>query len=41
MTNNTPLINRIRANKNIELGLHPNFNNFKGDFKYGKSNTTY
>ena len=38
MTNNTPLINRIRANKNIELGLHPNFNNLlRGDFKYGKS----
>ena len=28
----------MRANQNIELGIHPNFNPLlNGDFRYGKS----
>lgn len=38
ITHDTPLLDRMRENNNIELGLHPNFNNLlSGDFKYGKS----
>ena len=27
VTHDTPILNRLRANKNFELGIHPNFNN--------------
>ncbi len=38
VTHNTKLLDKIRLNKNIELGIHPNFNFLlNGDFRYGKS----
>ena len=34
----TKLLDRMRANPNIELGIHPNFNPLlSGDFRYGKN----
>lgn len=36
-THETRLLERMRKNPNIELGIHPNFNPLlNGDFKYGK-----
>lgn len=36
VTHETKLLERMRENKNIELGIHPNFNPLlKGDFRYG------
>ena len=38
ITHDTTLLERMRANQNIELGIHPNFNPLlNGDFRYGKS----
>jgi hypothetical protein len=38
VTHNTPLLERMRANPKIELGIHPNFNFLlEGDFRYGKN----
>lgn len=38
VTHKTPLLERMRKNKNIELGIHPNFNFLlNGDFRYGKN----
>lgn len=40
VTHKTPLLGRMRANPNIELGIHPNFNFLlSGDFRYGKNIT--
>jgi len=36
VTHNTKLLDRMRANENIELGIHPNFNFLlNGDFRQG------
>ena len=38
ITHDTPLLNRIRENPKMELGIHPNFNFLlNGDFRYGKN----
>ena len=38
ITHDTPLLDRMRKNPNIELGIHPNFNFLlEGDFRYGKN----
>ena len=38
VTHKTKLLERMRENKNIELGIHPNFNPLlNGNFKYGKN----
>jgi len=38
VTHKTPLLERMRANNKIELGIHPNFNFLlEGDFRYGKN----
>jgi hypothetical protein len=38
VTHETKLLDRMRANPNIELGIHPNFNPLlSGDFRYGKN----
>lgn len=38
VTHETPLLDRMRENPNIELGIHPNFNFLiEGDFRYGKN----
>lgn len=38
VTHETPLLERLRANPNFELGIHPNFNPLlEGDFAYGKN----
>ncbi|PHR69820.1 MAG: hypothetical protein COA66_14165 [Arcobacter sp.] len=38
VTHETSILERMRKNPNIELGIHPNFNPLlKGDFKYGKN----
>lgn len=38
VTHETKLLDRMRANPNIELGIHPNFNPLLiGDFRYGKN----
>jgi hypothetical protein len=38
ITNYTPVLDRIRSNPKIELGIHPNFNPLlQGDFRYGKT----
>jgi hypothetical protein len=38
ITHETKLLERMRENKNIELGIHPNFNFLlNGDFRYGKN----
>lgn len=38
VTHETILLERMRANSNIELGIHPNFNPLlNGDFRYGKN----
>lgn len=38
VTHKTPVLERIRENPNIELGIHPNFNFLlNGDFRYGKT----
>ena len=38
ITHETQLLERMRDNKNIELGIHPNFNPLlSGDFRYGKN----
>ncbi len=38
VTHYTPLIERMRKNPNIELGIHPNFNFLlNGDFRHGKN----
>ena len=38
VTHDTPLLDRLRANKNYELGIHPNFNwLLSGDFRNGTS----
>ena len=38
VTHETPVLNRMRENKNIELGIHPNFNFLlNGDHRYGKN----
>ena len=38
ITHKTKLLKRMRANKDIELGIHPNFNPLlNGDFRYGKN----
>ena len=37
VTHDTPLLNRIKENPNMELGIHPNFNFLlNGDYRYGK-----
>lgn len=38
VTHQTSLLDRIRANQNFELGIHPNFNFLlEGDFRFGKN----
>ncbi|WP_419765631.1 MAG: hypothetical protein ACNI28_03660 [Arcobacter sp.] len=38
VTHDTVLLDRMKSNKNIELGIHPNFNPLvNGDFRYGKN----
>jgi len=38
VTHQTPLLERMRSNSQIELGIHPNFNFLlEGDFRYGKN----
>ena len=38
VTHETKLLDRMRKNPNIELGIHPNFNFLlEGDFRYGKT----
>lgn len=38
ITHDTPLLDRLRANPNYELGIHPNFNRLlAGDFRNGRS----
>ena len=38
VTHETPLLQRMRENPKIELGIHPNFNFLlAGDFRYGKN----
>jgi len=38
VTHETKLLDRIRDNKYIELGIHPNFNPLlNGDFRYGRT----
>ncbi len=38
VTHETKLLDRMRDNSNIELGIHPNFNPLvNGDFRYGKN----
>lgn len=38
ITHETKLLSRMRSNKNIELGIHPNFNPLlSGSFEYGKN----
>jgi len=38
VTHETGLLERMRGNENIELGIHPNFNPLlSGDFRYGKN----
>lgn len=38
VTHETILLERMRANSNIELGIHPNFNPLlNSDFRYGKN----
>lgn len=38
VTHETPLLGRLRANPNFELGIHPNFNPLlEGNFAYGKN----
>lgn len=38
VTHETVLLERIRANSNWEIGIHPNFNFLlEGDFRYGKN----
>ncbi len=38
VTHETKLLERMRNNSNIELGIHPNFNPLlNGDFRYGKN----
>jgi hypothetical protein len=38
VTHKTKLLERMRKNPNIELGIHPNFNFLlNGDFRYGKN----
>ena len=38
VTHETPVLDRMRENQNIELGIHPNFNFLlNGDFRYGKT----
>lgn len=38
VTHKTKLLERMRNNPNIELGIHPNFNPLlSGDFRYGKN----
>lgn len=38
VTHETKLLERMRKNPNIELGIHPNFNPLlNGDFRYGKN----
>lgn len=38
VTHKTNLLARMRANQNIELGIHPNFNPLlNGDFRYGNN----
>lgn len=38
VTHNTPLLERMKENPNIELGIHPNYNLLlQGDFSFGKN----
>lgn len=38
VTHNTPLLDRIKSNPNMELGIHPNFNFLlNGDFRFGEN----
>lgn len=38
VTHNTQLLNRMRNNDQIELGIHPNFNNLlDGNYQYGRN----
>jgi len=38
VTHKTPVLERIRENENLELGIHPNFNFLlSGDHRYGKT----
>lgn len=38
VTHETPLLDRLRGNKNFELGIHPNFNNLlSGDTSNGRT----
>lgn len=38
VTHQTPLLDRMRDNESIELGIHPNFNPLlSGDFVYGRT----
>lgn len=38
VTHETPLLEKMRGNENIELGIHPNFNPLlNGEFRYGKN----
>lgn len=38
VTHDTTLLKRMKANSNIELGIHPNFNPLlNGDYRYGKN----
>ena len=38
VTHNTPILDKLRRNKNYELGIHPNFNFLvEGDHRYGKT----
>ncbi len=38
VTHETPVLERMRANSNLELGIHPNFNFLlEGDFRYGRN----
>ncbi|MCM8537814.1 MAG: hypothetical protein NE334_17865 [Lentisphaeraceae bacterium] len=40
ITHDTPLLKRLRGNKNFELGIHPNFNNLlMGDKSQGATHT--
>ncbi len=38
VTHDTPLLEKLRANQNYELGIHPNFNwLLSGDFRHGRN----
>ena len=38
VTHETPILDKMRINPNIELGIHPNFNPLlNGDFSYGRN----